>query len=202
MADEKKEFTLNPETLEIFKEAPEGEGEFMLISKPDDIVELYKGNKLGFVKFAESLKGKPTPGDAKKSEKKLASEIFDLAIKKLYTGAEKPASSKKGSSTPRGDSKLSKLKACLVPGKKVTKQELSDASGYDLPNTHTAMSILKNPSRTKEPIFYIYDKSDQSYTIYATEKEMLAAIKAEAKAQEDAEKKAKADAAAAAKDKK
>lgn len=197
---DKKEFTLNPQTMEIFKEAPEkATGEFLLVGKADDLVECFKENKDGLVKLSEAVKGKVVIADVKKSAKKLAAEIFDAAVKKLYGGASKPAASGKGTSTPRAESKLSKLRAKLVPGKTVTKQELSDASGYDLPNTHTAMSILKNPERTKEPIFYTYNKKDQSYTIYEDEKSMLAAIRAEAKAADEAEKAAKKAAEEAAK---
>lgn len=167
-----KEFFVQNETGKVFAEVPEdAEGDFTLINKPEHLIDAFDKDKL--VEILTGIRGKAVDSDAKKSAKKLAFEAFKMATdtppKKTLPGeSDKPK-------TPRAESKLAKLRAKLIPGTTVTKQELSEASGYDLPNTHTAMSILKNPARTKEPFFYIYNKADQSYSIFASKEEMEAA---------------------------
>ena len=51
-----------------------------------------------------------------------------------------------------------------------TREEISEKSGYDWRNTHTAMSILKNPKRTRDPLPTVYDRATRTYTLVAQSK--------------------------------
>jgi len=53
-------------------------------------------------------------------------------------------------SAPR-ETKVGRLRASLAEGPK-TAAQLLEATGYDLRNLRTAIQILGNPKRTKEPV--------------------------------------------------
>jgi len=188
MAKPGKEIFINKKTLEVLETVPEEiKGDVLEVGKVDDLTLNLTDEQLqGLV---AKVRGEKLDTDGNSSKKKLAAEIFTL-----ITGKKKSAKGAKKEAKPRAESKLSKLRAELIPGKNVTKEYLSEKSGYDLPNTHTAMSILKNPGRTKDPVFFLYNRADQSYDIFKDKATMDAAIKTmeEAKAKsEKAEKKDK-----------
>lgn len=162
-----KEIFVKKGTMEVFQDVPEKEeGKFFLCSKADQLASEF--NKDELIKMMVGIKGRVAANDKKKSLKKLAFECFAAATENKLG---------KKAATPRKESKLAKLRVALIVGKTITKEKLSEIAGYDIANTHTAMSILKNPARTKDPIFYTYDKAKKAYTIFGSKKDMDTAIK-------------------------
>lgn len=62
-------------------------------------------------------------------------------------------------------SRMSLIRDLFSRKKKASRQEIMDATGWDERNAHTAMSILKNPERTKEPLVTEYDRKTKTYTL-------------------------------------
>jgi hypothetical protein len=67
----------------------------------------------------------------------------------------------------KGPSKVSIIRELFTKKNSYTKEELMNASGYDVRNIHMAMNILKNPERTKpgKMLFTDYDKKEKTYTL-------------------------------------
>jgi len=164
-----KEFFVESSTFKIYPEPPEdAEGEFVHISSVEDLTNVFK--KLDLQKAMVQMKGREVASDMKKSAKKLAFEIYEATTgggKKSSGGEAKPPKEKK-------PSKIGKLREMLTEKGTATKEELAEFSGYDKPNTHTAISILKNPKRTKVPVFTSYDRRIETYFVHETEPEMEA----------------------------
>jgi len=89
--------------------------------------------------------------EVKKSAKEVKKEV-----PKEISKVQKPA--------PEG--KCAKLRALLASGEKTfTVAQMMKASGFDERNVRTAMSILRNPKRTKETIEAEYDRGKKTYTL-------------------------------------
>jgi len=70
------------------------------------------------------------------------------------------------SKVQKPNGKCAKLRALLASGEKTfTVVQMMKASGFDERNVRTAMSILRNPKRTKEIIEAEYDKEKKTYTL-------------------------------------
>jgi hypothetical protein len=46
-----------------------------------------------------------------------------------------------------------------------TRQEIMSHTGFDAKNAHTAMNVLKNPNRTKNPLNFTYNRENQIYEL-------------------------------------
>jgi hypothetical protein len=68
-------------------------------------------------------------------------------------------------SKPKKISKLQKIRDLFSEKKTHTAKELMKESGFDKTNLRTAMSILKNPKRTKELLRTDYDRKTEAYTL-------------------------------------
>jgi hypothetical protein len=68
-------------------------------------------------------------------------------------------------STSNGNTKVSKIRSLFAKQNSATDQELIDKSGFDKRNLSVAMNILKNPKRTKNPLYTFYDKMTKTYTL-------------------------------------
>jgi len=152
-----KEFLIEAASMKVVEKA-EGEGKFALISSPDDLAAQFE--KADLVKLRTNLRGKAAEADEKKSVKKLAGECF-MAMDK---GGEKKKSAAKKDKAPKKPSKMDTIVATLQEKKTITRPELAAIIGSDEANTHTMISILKSPKRTKEPILVDYDKGTKTYT--------------------------------------
>jgi len=187
-----KQFFVNADTMVAVKEVEEdAEGNFAVITKPDELIESFEKEKL--IALRTNIRGKEAKGDQNKSAKKLAFEICEQMGKD-----PKPAAKTKEKKPPKV-TKVSMAREILAEKGTIKKADLAEAIGHDLQNCHTMISILKNAKRTKEPLFVSYNKATTEYTLHETEKEMIetqndyALAIAKAKTKADAEKKAKAD---------
>lgn len=186
------EFIINAETMEIVKEVAENAtGKFLVITKADELVEQLDKDTL--VKLRTGIRGKEAKGDLTKSAKKLAFECWTEMNK---PEKEKKAPKKKG---PAKVTKVSIAREVLKAKGTISKKDLAEAVGHDLQNCHTMISILKNPTRTKDPLFVSYDKASTMYTLHETKEAMdeatTVAVQAavDAKAKVEAGKKANAE---------
>jgi hypothetical protein len=68
-------------------------------------------------------------------------------------------------------SKVSIVRQMFAVKNSWTREEISEKSGFDWRNTHTAMSILKNPKRTKDLLPTVYDRATRTYTLVARSKQ-------------------------------
>ncbi len=82
---------------------------------------------------------------------------------------EKPAKTK-SKSRRSGPSKFDLLRSGIRRTGSVTMQELITVSGFDRKNVSVGMAILRNPSRTKDPIMNKYDRKTQTFTIVGKNK--------------------------------
>ena len=62
-------------------------------------------------------------------------------------------------------SKFGKLREMFKQKKSWTAKELMKRSGFDAQNLKTAMSILRNPKRSKVLLVTDYDREKQTYTL-------------------------------------
>ena len=46
-----------------------------------------------------------------------------------------------------------------------TQEEIMRRTGFDAKNAHAAMSVLKNPNRTKNTLYFEYDRENQTYKL-------------------------------------
>jgi hypothetical protein len=61
--------------------------------------------------------------------------------------------------------KISKVRQMFKEKESWTRQEIADRAGYDLNNAAMAMSILKNPARTKNLLITTYNRETKTYTL-------------------------------------
>jgi hypothetical protein len=85
-------------------------------------------------------------------------EEFTMAKKQAVKKAAKVSKEKK-------PTKFGKLREMFKQRKTWSAKDLMKGSGFDAQNLRTAISILKNKARTKEPIVADYDKDKQTYTL-------------------------------------
>ena len=65
-----------------------------------------------------------------------------------------------------GEGKYARLRALLLSGKKTfTAEEMMQASGFDERNLKTALTILRNPERTKDLIITRFDAEKKLYIL-------------------------------------
>ena len=107
----------------------------------------------GAVRGGTTAEKKATKGAVADPEKK-AKAAPAKAAGKAVAGAN-------SSNRPREGSKMSNLLIALEKGKATSLEALSDASGYDVPNTRTAIGIL----RSKNGFKIEYDKAAKLYTL-------------------------------------
>lgn len=162
-----EQFFINADTMECFKEAPEGaKGSFAVVTSADELVDQF-GKKEQLQKLIANVRGKELKGDESKSLKKLAFECFKLMT--APPAAAKPAAEKK----PPKITKVSIARQVLGDKGTILKKDLAEAVGHDLANCHTMISILKNPTRTKDHLFVAYNKATTEYTLCKTKEEMV-----------------------------
>ena len=95
--------------------------------------------------------------------KRFASKASAIArIKRLQEDQKK-----KGRRSRGQVSKISIVREMFNTKDTWTREELAKKSGYDTRNLSTAMSILKNPKRTKDLLITKYDPSTRAYTLVA-----------------------------------
>lgn len=164
----------DPEKLEIVKVHEMGEelGDIELLTVDNPEAMSVPLSKEQLIQLRTDLRGKEAKGDDKKSMRKLSYEIFAEVFKEKKPAAEKAKKEKK----EKKPTKMGMIREILGNGP-MDKATLAEMIGSDAPNTNTMISILKNPTRTKDPIFVTYNKATQVYTMYA-----------DAEAQEKAEK--------------
>lgn len=183
-----KQFVVNATDMSFYKEVPEGqEGKFAVISNVDELADQFDKDSL--ITLRTNLRGKPAAGDAKKSAKKLAFECFKEATKEKTPAAEKKETA------PKKPTKTNLAREILKEKGVISRKDLAEAIGHDESNCHTMMSILKNPKRTKDPVWNLFDKASGTYTIYEDEDSMKDAIQRreqEIQDEKDAAKAAKA----------
>ena len=189
-----EQFFINSDTLEVFKEAPtDVKGNFAVVTSAEELVDQF-GDKTKMQKLISNVRGKALKGDEQKSLKKLAIECFKLMT---TPEAEKKAPKEK---KPPKVTKVSIARRVLGDKGTILKKDLAEAVGHDLSNCHTMISILKNASRTKEPLFVAYNKSTTEYTLCKTKEEMVEKEEgftkaiADSQAQANLDKKAKKEA--------
>ena len=66
-------------------------------------------------------------------------------------------------------SKMSIIRAMFVDKRSWTRQEIMKRTGFDAKNANAAMNVLKNPSRTKNPLNFTYNKENQTYKLVSHE---------------------------------
>lgn len=79
--------------------------------------------------------------------------------------AEGGSKKKKRASVPRGESKLAKVRAEIEStgrGGEVTLARLMEVSGWDRKNVTVAVSIIRNPRRTQDPIPTTFDRKTET----------------------------------------
>ena len=65
-----------------------------------------------------------------------------------------------------GEGKYARLRALLLSGKKTfAAEEMMQASGFDERNLKTALTILRNPKRTKDLIITRFDAEKKFYVL-------------------------------------
>jgi len=75
-------------------------------------------------------------------------------IKKILSKNDKPKVTK-----------VSIIRAMFKDKGAWTREEIMSRTGFDSRNAHTAMNILKNAARTKNPLNFIYDRKTQTYKL-------------------------------------
>lgn len=189
-----KTFVVNANGMTASAETPEdAKGKFTVISSADQLVDQF--DKPQLILLRENIRGKKAKADEGKSLKKLAFECFQEALK------DKKAPKTKKEAKERKPSKVGMAKKILAEKSVIGRKELGDAIGHDEKSVHVMMSILKNSTRTKEPIFSSYNKDTAEYTVHPTKEAMDEAIQQNAleaqqkkdadKAEKEAEKAAK-----------
>lgn len=71
----------------------------------------------------------------------------------------------KAKSRKGGISKSQKIRKMFTEKESWTVAELVKRSGFDERNVRTAMSIFKNPKRTKDPLVTNYDPETKAYML-------------------------------------
>ena len=95
--------------------------------------------------------------------KRFASKDSAIArIKRLQDDRKKKGRRSKGQV-----SKISIVREMFNTKDTWTREELAKKAGFDTRNLVTAMSILKNPKRTKDLLITKYDHSTHTYTLVA-----------------------------------
>ncbi len=69
----------------------------------------------------------------------------------------------KATRKPTGETKFGKLRAALTARKESTAEELMKATGFDARNLKTAISILRNPKRSKNILDTTFDRERKVY---------------------------------------
>ena len=62
-------------------------------------------------------------------------------------------------------SKVSIIRSMFEEKESWTREEIMSRTGFDARNAHAAMNILKNAARTKEPLYFTYDRKTQTYEL-------------------------------------
>jgi len=97
-----------------------------------------------------------------RKELEMATKGKKTATKKT---AAKAAPAKKGGKTKGKVSYQTILRDLFTKKKKVTKDAIMKALGCDSKNAAVAVSILRNPKRTKEPMKIQYDRKTETYSL-------------------------------------
>lgn len=192
-----QQFFVNADDLSVVKTVPEDTtAKFAMVSSVEELMEQFDKDQLKLI--IAGVRGKANNGDNTKSQKKLAFEIF-----KMVTEPKKKAAAKENK--PAKVTKVSLAREVLNEKKTISKEDLAKAVGHDLANCHTMISILKSPTRSKNPLFVAYNKATSMYTLCSSQDEMVKMEKTfekeNAAAKEAAEKADKAKKEAAAKEK-
>ncbi len=72
---------------------------------------------------------------------------------------------KKGSKKPGKKTKVGRIREAFSTKKSYTVDELMKLSGFDERNLRTAMTILRNPKRTKILLETEYDREKKTFTV-------------------------------------
>ena len=156
----------------------DADGDCILV---ESVEQLTSTDREELLCIREKIFGKNSPVDAKKSAAKLSQEIWDEVFKgedekqntSTASGEGVEESDKPGDKSGKKDKKEQKEKKktkadiareTLQEKVTMTQAELAAACGSDTRNTHTMISIMKNPQRTKDPVEILYNKHDKTYT--------------------------------------
>lgn len=82
-----------------------------------------------------------------------------------YYKGDKAKSGKARGFKPNPNSKMGKIRSAFVEKKNWTLKDLMKRSNFDKANLMCAMSIFKNPKRTKELLVTDYDKKTETYSL-------------------------------------
>ena len=141
--------------LELYNGLVEPENAAKKFSNKDEAAErTFNALELQHDPKVRAAAEKEAKAAAKEAEK--AAKAAAKAEPKATNGEAKPA-------TPRENSKMGRMVSHLTKGGEYSLEELSEASGYDLSNTRTAIGILR--SKKNMPIFY--NRESKTYSLTA-----------------------------------
>jgi len=107
----------------------------------------------------------PFGGCEKRQAKDKNKCVVDCAYFKGNKTKVKGKSGRVGGFKPNPNSKMGKIRAAFAEKKNWTLKDLMKRSNFDKANLMCAMSIFKNPKRTKELLVTDYDRETETYTL-------------------------------------
>lgn len=107
----------------------------------------------------------PFGGCEKRQGKEKNKCVADCAYYKGDKIKGKAKSGKVRGFKPNPNSKMGKIRSAFIEKKNWSLKDLMKRSGFDKANCQCAMSIFKNPKRTKELLVTDYDRKTEVYTL-------------------------------------
>lgn len=107
----------------------------------------------------------PFGGCGKRQAKDKNKCVADCAYYKGDKAKGKAKSGKARGFKPNPNSKMGKIRAAFTEKTRWSLKDLMKRSGFDKANLMCAMSIFKNPKRTKELLVTDYDKKTETYNL-------------------------------------
>jgi hypothetical protein len=132
------------------------------MSEPEDQVTEFGNKGQAAEQVWDALEKQYDPKVRARLEKEAekAAKSAEKEAAKAAKSANK-ASGDPGTQTTRGNSKMGRMIAALQEGEAMSLEALSEASGYDLQNTRTAVGIL----RSKKGLDIAYDRTAKLYSL-------------------------------------
>ena len=146
---------------DAFEHIEKTPGSLVPIAHPDDLTQF---SLVELTKLRNRLTGLTGKVDSKK---KFSPKIWEKMVERMKEKAAKTNPNIKPPAKPkkRRLTKSQRLRNCFDERKIWTIDELVKESGFDEQNVRVALSILKNPARTKKTLVTVYDRKDKTYTL-------------------------------------